>query len=364
MSKKIRITIRPPRGEKGKFSLILDKINDVGERTQETLYPEELKVVNQKLKEKKLDYNSALSKVEDIKKDYLERLEVESGIRKKIVTCEENLKLFKQYWDREYLNRDIEEESLKSAEYQFRSILQVMGDISFYTCSLAQLKSKLNNSGYSLETKRHLVHKFNILLREAGNKVQLSKPEKQFDEISHINSKELELLSKALDNETVRALLYIGFYTGLRQGEIWALNRTVIDFNRCVIKVQSQITRKGLRKNPKENKRRSVIFPKHIVPYLEYWLDFNQDERKEYRFKVSRVLRETSKKLWPKRTIKHISIHDLRRSFVIYCLQEIGMNLSECAMLIGDTLTVLQSNYAGYTFNDDGLESLKQKYNL
>ena len=104
--------------------------------------------------------------------------------------------------------------------------------------------------------------------------------------IAPFSEDEIFILLNAID-EKVRAIFAIGFFTGMRTGEILALKWSDIDFKKRIIKVR-RARRKAIESSPKtKSSIRDVEIIDVLLPYLHYHMKFKIDES-EYIFTNTR----------------------------------------------------------------------------
>jgi integrase len=237
----------------------------------------------------------------------------------------------------------------------------MMEDICLTSASYSEIDQKVFNcQRYSRETVRRTTATLNSLLKFIGREFTIQKPQKINNKISHISEKKLNIMLKNLPKEMDKIVSTIIFYTGLRTGELWALEDDDISFKDNTISISKQLTQKGLVEPPKCNKNRIVVFPRSIKTTLKAWLSITSQKKSSERDKVTRRVSKVSAKLWGKGAASHVSLHDLRKSFAIHMLQN-NFSLTEIALLLGDSMAVVQKYYAGYALQESQAVQLAKR---
>lgn len=181
-----------------------------------------------------------------------------------------------------------------------------------------------------------------------------------------LSEEEREILLAAEAPDYVRLILHLGFFAGLRDGEMLALSPRWIwvaeDWSRGTLTVQNQpiVFHDGAPGEWRPKVRELRVIPLHprLLAFLkDYglrapWLLMPDKERWPGEGKNSKRF-DAHKALYglAKRTgVRHLNYHILRRSFATHLVMK-GVALADVAGLLGDTLQVTQAHYAGYSPN-------------
>jgi integrase len=176
-------------------------------------------------------------------------------------------------------------------------------------------------------------------------------PRQQKAEIEPFTSEEVTRLLR-MANDWMRFYLAIGFYTGLRTGEILGLMAADIDLHERVIHVRRSIT-KGRITTPKTDKSiREVPILDDLVPYLRkmpraMWLFPSQAGKPPrsfpgYRQRQWRKLLETC-------GIGYRKIYATRHTFIVSMLKNTDLSILEIAQIAGHTSTqMIIQNYGRF----------------
>jgi integrase len=156
----------------------------------------------------------------------------------------------------------------------------------------------------------------------------------------------------AKSNDWLRLYLSIGFYTGLRTGEILGLMHSDIDLHNRVIHVRRNIT-KGKITTPKTKKSiREVPILDDLVPYLRtlpksMWLFPSTDGQPVKAF--GRYRRQQWRDLLEECEITYRKIYTTRHTFIVSMLKNSNLSILEIAQIAGHTTTqMIIQNYGRF----------------
>jgi len=172
-----------------------------------------------------------------------------------------------------------------------------------------------------------------------------------------------EEMFKLLDNinEKIRCYFAIGFFTGMRTGEILALKWSDIDYENNVIKVRRS-KRQGIESEPKTKASiRDVDIIDILHPYLENHLKYKIPES-DYLFtnrdKVSyshyaRLFSSYWKPLFKKLDIEYRNPYQMRHTFASMMISN-GEDILWVSNMLGHTTSAMTlTKYAKYIVNKD-----------
>lgn len=161
-------------------------------------------------------------------------------------------------------------------------------------------------------------------------------------------------VKKLLDNsnEFYRLFLAIGFYTGMRRGEIMGLMYSDIDFEAKIIRVKRSIT-EGKISTPKTEKSiRSVPIFDDLLPYLKkpknsLWLFPNINGSHLTHFGGAK--KRQWRLLLEKCDIPYRKLYATRHTFIVSMLKYTDLSILEVAQIVGHTTTqMIVQNYGKY----------------
>ena len=180
----------------------------------------------------------------------------------------------------------------------------------------------------------------------------LKLPSHKPQEIEPFTPSEVQkLLSHA--NEFYRLYLAIGFYTGLRTGEILGLMHGDIDLKRRVISVKRSISDGELTSPKTEKSIREVPIFDDLVPYLKglnkksLWL-FPKEDGSYLKGTNGNHYREWCK-LLDACDISYRKLYATRHTFIVSMLKYSDLSVLEIAQMAGHTTTqMIIQNYGKY----------------
>jgi len=163
-----------------------------------------------------------------------------------------------------------------------------------------------------------------------------------------------EEVIKILDNanDWFRLYLAIGFYTGMRTGEIMALTRADINLKYRVIHVRRSVSKNKVSSPKTEMSIRDVPILDDLVPYLKnlpktIWL-FPKVDGTVTRGSEA-INRDEYEALLKICNITYRKIYATRHTFIVSMLKYSDLSIMEIAQIVGHTTTqMIVQNYAKY----------------
>lgn len=179
-------------------------------------------------------------------------------------------------------------------------------------------------------------------------------------EILPFKKDEIFTILNAID-EKMRAVFAIGFFTGMRTGEILVLKWNDIDFENNIIKVR-RAKRQGVESNPKtKSSIRDIDIIDILLPYLQNHLKYKIDES-EYMFNSwhkkpfadFRCLAVTYwKPIFEELDIKYRNPYQMRHTFASMMISN-GEDILWVSKMLGHTTSAMTlTMYARYVENKD-----------
>lgn len=256
-------------------------------------------------------------------------------------------------------------EELKTyLEYEKRvtnHILNIFGDRSIDSIVLSEIDDWVDSLNVSAKTKKAYIGDFRGIYHYAIRDNAISENlldlvEKQKHEKSDINPFSYDDISKVLSEtkDDLNSFFGIAFFTGMRAGEIIALQERDIDFNRMIISIRRNIT-KGLLTTPKTaGSIRDVPILNDCVPYLKAQIRRAKDRKSLFLFctHAGDRLRD-SNSLNALRYLKSRGyknrVHDTRHTFITNMLNSGVIRITDLAQIVGHANTqMIMTRYAKY----------------
>lgn len=364
------ITVIRPSKTRKTFSLRLEIITDGIKSYDCKIFKknETLLSINTHYKNGLFDFNHATHLVEKLKMDLAEtHCKVSDDIEEVLEISKVNMRLFNSYWKDIYEDKDVKNRSANIARKQFMRVLRVFGDVSLVGSSKKEIKAtweRFNNITYA--SKVRLSSRANALLKK-GNRdfiLRMKKRDRQFvDDKTQISEDDLIFMLPEVYQIQDYHAARICFYLGLRNGELYGLKKTDFKKNKSLLLIRRQLVRgEGFHDDCKSDSARDLPVPKHLHESLEAWLELPFKYKKEDDKRFGARLKTLSRNAFPKDEIKHVSPHGLRRSFAKHYYSS-GFDISDLAMLMGDTEEVVRDSYLGLKLSDRMLNTLQDKMN-
>lgn len=300
----VTITVRKPcvKSKRKCFSFTLVKVLQDGTRDQKKFETVELDEINEQLLAKKLTYNQALELIENLRERLIKIQKDKLGFIVRDGGVNQSNNNVAQRFLKEEFKKDTCKQTKIGVEMEVLRILKLMGSTSLVTASKELIYKKFWKStdfNYSPETLKRTLSKLNSLLAIAHRDFKvgtpLNLPRKR---IKFIDEDELVLLASELDKPFDKAAVRIMFYTGMRTGELFALQDNYVDFRKRSIMIDYQRTSEWEKKLPKMNKQRKVVYPSVIHDDLEELLDFDESYLISQRRSLTKRVLDASRRLW------------------------------------------------------------------
>ena len=170
-------------------------------------------------------------------------------------------------------------------------------------------------------------------------------------EVEPFSEKDVRLLLVHA-NEFLKLYLAIGFYTGLRTGEILGLMYSDIDFDKKVIHVKRSISEGKVTTPKTKGSIREVPILDDLLPYLKkpvksLWMFSRQDGTRLGRFGENRY-REWHT-LLDKCNLEYRKPYATRHTYIVTMLKNSDLSILEIAQIVGHTTTqMIIQNYGKY----------------
>lgn len=339
------------------FQILKGRRDETGKRSYDSIELPELNALNKSFKDKKVKLAEATASFFDILRNLKQQDEIKFP---KEVFNKDNETIFHQYWKDRY-SRLPEEDKLvdeASARNDFKRTLKCLGDLNLRSASTEELVNKTNQI-QNFSSRLRVINRINSLLSYINRKdariIVPKNKRKKKKNIKYINHRELNLLLIKLPDQ-LRLLVQTAFYSGLRIGECFAITETSLKGS--YLQVQEQLDRNLEQRDTKtKQNRRAYIIPEGREAVAK-WAALDIKTKKQLRnYKYSIIIKSICKELFPEDKHKHCTFHDLRHSYAVHLLSK-GVSLSLVAQSLGNSVSVAEEYYAGYTLSDDAIDSI------
>lgn len=338
--------IQAPNKKHGRKSFAI--VQRQGKANKSLKLPE-IDEINKRLKDGRIDFNTALDLITDIKNKLYAKHNPTP------VLHSENIRLLKEYWEKRYEHKDIKDK--ESAYRRLRYALEAIDTLSLYTATQHELLSKISKH----PQQRRVAAALNQMLKYVGRgEIRLALNRKARKKPRYLTPQELELVVGQIQHSyapLIRTLCYAAMGTGLRLGELFALTRQNIRSQDGVLYLYiSEQMGHDLKLDATKTRRdRTVVMIQRFVPDVYRWMDVPESERKAIRnLNFAKILKTACIKIFPDRPEKHCVFHDLRHSFAIELIR-VGLPISTIALTLGNNALVCQEYYTGFSLTDEGI---------
>lgn len=279
-----------------------------------------------------------------------------------------NIELAELYLRDVISKRKIKTVSKTAARQYLMRALKALGPVSIQYGSESEIQNALDSTYPDENPKqRQLVMYLNCLLKYLKRTdIVIQKYRLGVTAVRYIHFEDIPKILQALDLskneihiEAFKLMVQMSIYSGLRIGELFALERSDYDLATNRIRVSKQIDTDERLDVPKGRKTRVVVcFPEMRSIYAT-WLKSKHLIPFEVRVRSARILTQACMTAFPDEPNKWIVFHGCRHSFAIKCL-EAGLAMEMIARQLGNTLKVCERYYLGFAHTDVTLDQVSK----
>ncbi len=333
----------------------------------------EIDAINKGYANEVFDWDSCFDMFRALRDRLYRQRDKESGLK---VFNQENHALLAEYWEKVYSKRKpVDKDTML---WDFKRAVDAIGQVSLMAATQQEIQQNLDRS-FKLKPnlQRRAVDRLNTLLKYFGRSDSLLvKEREEHSEINYLTPDEFERVAMNISNDMkpFRIMCGVAMYTGLRLGEISALNKDNIGPR--AIKVFHQIDDEGIRRTTKNRKSRLAYVLPDGWRWVNEWIALSEEERQTARFKghpsqkfrsaCRRTFgtREKKGRFWGQTKIdrrRDCCFHDLRHSYAVTLAQK-GASLTLLAQCLGDLARVAEKYYSGHMIQEEGLDTLESLF--
>ena len=297
---------------------------------------------------------------------YIEK-KVLPSLEKKILNGELNFEKVQSFsfYAKRYLDKKQSKKTHKKMCAYIEVLNQTFGRIRIDKITVSDIEDwiELRKNVNSIKTIQNYLSAMSGVFKEAIkkedislNKVLLVELDDHVpNEIEPFSSKEVGILLQSATGNLKR-FIAIGFYTGLRTGEIMALEKSDIDLEKGEISVSKTITDGKLQSPKTKASVRKVPIFDELVPYLknieENGYIFSKKDNTHYSAFPGHYAREWEA-LLKTCSISYRKIYGTRHTFIVNMIRNSGMSILEIAQFAGHTtIQMIVKHYAKFIENE------------
>jgi integrase len=273
-----------------------------------------------------------------------------------------NLQILNKLWETVYTAR--KKRNMKRPEcswHDYIAAIDAAGDLPLDTCDLRELEECLDEK---LGEKpnihaRRIIWINSILLFLGRDKIAPLRRKHRLG-VTYVNESEFLLMVSKVEDVIVAGIMRIAFYTGLRLGEIFALESRHVREDRLIVESQMCDKYRGYSvTSTKTDASRDALLPPIVREQVLQWVGLPKAEKLKVRdIQFSKVVGRLCETLWPGDVEKQLNFHALRHSNAIWLLQK-GATIHEVAQHLGNRVEITERYYAGFVLRKESLERLK-----
>jgi integrase len=269
-----------------------------------------------------------------------------------------NMDILDRYFREEYETRDILPNSLKAAKASFRRALKLLGKLELPTADVKEVQKRIFALPY--KKRQHVVLTLNALFKYIGRKHGFELGKKiRIERVRHLSLKEFLLVLPKIEHPLVQRLAAVGFATGGRVGELFAITQ----YNAVTrqVTIYTQIDRKLEERMPKTlQSQRTAVVVKELEQHVKDWIATPMEERMTIRnVRLADYVLRACKEVFPNSPDKHCHIKDMRHGYAIHFLSK-GASVSLMAQQLGNSEEVCREHYTGFIVSDEGAALLNR----
>lgn len=322
-----------------------------GVRSVSTVADERISVINAKYQANDITLVQANQLMFEIR-DQLKQVVVDLAIP---VHNEENRAILEKFWVEDYQYRSVI--SPETMRWELENALDLLGHRSLISISAKDLQLHINQLEISNNKQRRVVDRLNMLLKFTGRDLKLKKKKKDERVVTHLNEAQFQTVAPKIKNETIRLAARIAFETGLRLGEVFGLRPENYTDNQ--VNVTRQLTREMTYRKPKNGKARRAFCFDATKALLDEWFEIPEKDRNEHRNVVSsEEIKSACKLVFPDDSELWVPFHALRHSYAIRLISK-GISISLVAQSLGNSVSVCQEYYGGFSLTTESVQSIK-----
>lgn len=353
--------IRYPSETRKKFTVVHRTGRGTGKQKAVTLRLPEIVSANHLYKTGKITREQAYDSLCHLVEKLRSKVKVTPRGRKKqvIVFHPQNKKLLDQYFAKVYGARELAHP--ENAYSRLKRAVRALGNVPLSTASDVEIFAAIKKFDETPKGRKRLMSSLCQILKFIGRTdVLVPRIKKVRPKIKRLTLEEFSAVAETIKDDSFRKLCWTFFSTGCRPGELMALTPDSLNKAERSIFVADQVDMEtGQEGQPtKTGEQRHVgIIPEGYDIVIE-WLKVSGVERERLRkSRLSQEFRKHVVKLFPEK--ENIVFYDLRHSYATALLDR-GASIELVAQSLGNSISVCQEHYVGYTLTNAGVAALNK----
>lgn len=347
MSTRVNFILKKPDAKRRSFSILKRTIKD-NKTSYEKVENEAIDAITKAYQDETKPLETCILLAKEVLASLYKEIE---KTKPKVVHNSANRDLLEKFWKDEYDHRDLID--FESSKNDFKRAIEAVGALSLYSATREQLQKEIAKHAKA-NKQRRLVTKLNALLKYIKRDVKLRKDRKHQEDVLHLSEPDFKKILPFIQDETIKLLAQVAFYTGCRTGECFAIVPNNIKSN--ILQVPFQIDREGNKRDTKNRISRRAFIIEAGRPKVKEWAALDKSDYRGVR--ASQAVAMACQKAFPNDRSKWITFHDLRHSYAIHLLSK-GVSLSLVAQSLGNSVVVCQQHYAGFTLADESIDAIE-----
>lgn len=286
-------------------------------------------------------------------KDLRERIYREWG-QSKPLGLNSNFKILDQHWKSYPRKR-----RLKDPQSAYSSTKHAVSMIKsdLYTASKDDLQNEVDSIWCGSKHNKY-VSRINMLLRFINRDFVLDIDPIKRRHVTSLTQAEVLRLVKRIDDQDMRLIVLTAFATGARLGEVYGLK--TLDLKEKHVTITKQLDRTSKVRETKTGGSRDAYIINGFKDVVAQWCGVPNKEKLQNK---RHYLSKNFKQLTSKYLNHEVKFHDLRHSYAIHLLER-GVSIDLVAQSLGNSTSVCQKYYVGYSLSSSSMEFIDSILNM
>lgn len=293
----------------------------------------------------------------EIKTKILPELKRRIGVKDKAQgesqVSENNLKVFKAFWTKEYRRKKLERPS--TAYDEFITALRYFEPLSLHAADVDEIQDHWDKKLKGSRNKKY-GNRINQLLTYLNRGFSIVTDRAVTPPLKWVTYDELQKILERVNNPVLRDLYEALYGTGARIGELFVISPEDVRDNGTIYISRQMTPTAELKPYTKNKKSHDTLILPEALPALKRWAAVK--DKASYRKRAAHPLTEAAVATFPADREKQISPHKLRHSYVKQ-MMTLGVPIDRIALYLGDRISTIETTYRQWTVNDSEIDYVK-----